>query len=95
MSSLLLTRNDMICTMKNVNWQPSTVDINVRNYIQKFMQVKIYVYVLGFYVLVEMNWRRKGNRETDNEERKKEDRKASGHSFVIYSVIFNFGDQLI
>lgn len=26
---------------------------------------------------------------------KKEDRKASGHSFVIYSVIFNFGDQLI
>lgn len=71
MSSLLLTRNDMICTMKNVNWQPSTVDINVRNYIQKFMQVKIYMYVLGFYVLVEMNWRRKGNRETTNEERKK------------------------
>lgn len=35
------------------------------------MQVKIYVYVLGFYVLVEMNWRRKGNRETTNEERKK------------------------
>lgn len=67
MSSLLLTRNDMICTMKNVNWQPSTVDINVRNYIQKFMQVKIYMYVLGFYVLVEMNWRRKGNRETNNE----------------------------
>lgn len=71
MSSLLLTRNDMVCTMKNVNWQPSTVDINVRNYIQKFMQVKIYMYVLGFYVLVEMNWRRKGNRETTNEERKK------------------------
>lgn len=61
----------MVCTMKNVNWQPSTVDINVRNYIQKFMQVKIYMYVLGFYVLVEMNWRRKGNRETTNEERKK------------------------
>lgn len=72
MSSLLLTRNDMlVCTMKNVNWQLSTVDINVRNYIQKFMQVKIYMYVLGFYVLVEMNWRIKGNRETTNEERKK------------------------
>lgn len=46
-------------------------------------------------MLVEMKGERKRSIETNEEEREDKDGKASRHSFVIYSVIFNFGDQLI